>query len=75
MTLQLYQISKNDAKKNPAEDFQRDVENNKVIIRIDKEFLQFLPATDTESYGIGCHIKSFLPHILKGIASVQFYGA
>jgi hypothetical protein len=27
MTLQLYANSKNDAKKNPAEDFQRDVEN------------------------------------------------
>ncbi len=29
MTLQLYPISKNDAKKNPVEDFQRDVENYK----------------------------------------------
>jgi hypothetical protein len=27
MTLQFYALSKNDAKKNPAEDFQRDVDN------------------------------------------------
>jgi hypothetical protein len=31
--LQLYSISKNGAKKNPAEDFQRDGENKKVYIR------------------------------------------
>jgi hypothetical protein len=31
--LQLYSIIKNGAKKNPAEDFQRDVENKKVYIR------------------------------------------
>jgi len=70
MTLQLYGISKNDAKKNPVEDFQRDVEKNKVIVRNNNVNLQFLPTTDTESYGIGRHIKSFLPHILESIASV-----
>jgi hypothetical protein len=33
MTLQLYGISKNDAKKNPAEQFQRDVEKKEVFMR------------------------------------------
>jgi hypothetical protein len=34
MTLQLYGISKNDAKQNPAEYFQRDVENKEYLFVI-----------------------------------------
>jgi hypothetical protein len=75
MVLQLYGISKNDAKKNPVEQFQRDVENKEVFIRYIKTELQFLPCTDTETYGIGCLIKTFFPHILHSIAAIEFYRA
>ena len=72
MTLQLYGISKNDAKKNPVELFQRDVEKKKVFIRYWQMKLQDLLDTDTETYGIRRLIQAFFPHILECIAAIKF---
>jgi hypothetical protein len=69
MALQFYTFSKNDAKKNPVEDFQRDVDNLKGYHwEVDRDY--FLPAAETESNGVWCLVKAFVPHAVHCIAAI-----